>query len=27
VPVVQNGRHVARDELGARYRKVLAELV
>lgn len=24
VPVVQNGRHVARDELSARYAKVLA---
>ena len=27
VPVVQNGRHVARDVLSARYRKVLAGLV
>jgi formimidoylglutamate deiminase len=26
VPVVQNGRHVARDDLGQRYRKVLAAL-
>ena len=26
VPVVQNGRHVARDELSARYRKVVAGL-
>ena len=26
VPVVQNGRHVARDELGARYRKALSGL-
>ncbi len=26
VPVVQNGRHVARDELSARYREVLAGL-
>ena len=24
VPVVQNGRHVARDELGQRYRKALS---
>ena len=26
VPVVQNGRHVARDELGQRYRKALSGL-
>jgi len=26
VPVVQNGRHVARDELGQRYRKALSRL-
>src|SRR4030095_8057034 len=27
VPVVQNGRHVARDVLSARYRRILAGLV
>ncbi len=26
VPIVQNGRHVARDELSARYRKALIGL-